>query len=57
MSRDRFTRASLREAQRVLDERPPLPPEEQAFNDRRRAELRAMVEVELARRGLKPCEP
>lgn len=43
-------RERLREAQRVLDEQPPLPPEEEANNARRRAELRAMVETELARR-------
>lgn len=42
--------ARLREAQRVLDEHPTLPPEEQAYNERRRAELRAMVDREIARR-------
>ena len=44
-------RERLREAQRVPDEEPALPPEEQAYNERRRAELRAMVEQELARRA------
>jgi hypothetical protein len=45
----------MREAQWVLDHEPPLPPEEQAYNERRRAELRGMVEAELARRRLTPC--
>lgn len=49
--REALRRADLREAQRVLDERPPLPPDEQAWVDRRRSELRAMVQAELARRG------
>lgn len=49
--REALRRADLREAQRVLDERPPLPPDEQAWVDRRRAELRAMVQAELLRRG------
>ena len=49
--RRRFTRGELAEAQRVLDEEPALPPEEQAYNERRRAELRAKVEQELARRA------
>lgn len=43
-------RARLREAQRVLDERTPLPPNEQAWVDRRRAEIRAQVQTELERR-------
>jgi hypothetical protein len=43
-------RNRLREAQRVLDEQPALPPDEQAYNDQRRAELRAMVDRKLARR-------
>lgn len=48
--RRRFTRAELAEAQRVLDEQPALPPDEQAYNERRRAEMRAMIDRALAER-------
>lgn len=44
-------RADLREAARVLIDQPPLPPDEQAWTDQRRAEIRAMVRAELARRS------
>lgn len=54
LSRRTFTKAELREAQRVLDERPPLPPVEEAYNARRRADLRAMVTAELERRATGP---
>jgi hypothetical protein len=53
--RDRFTRKALREAQRVLDEQPPLPPDEQAYNERRRAEMWATIDRVLASRGLTPA--